>query len=285
MDVKMVLFGVGLSGLVSGVVYAVLLAIGSRVGSTSAKRWALGPALAAGYLAGQGATAWPSSDVTDRIPWIALGALILGGLEALWPPPAWSRIENRLIFAALAVLVMLGPAVQETWATKETMGWLSALGLVIVVAWASLEGLASRSRGVAFALPLIAMTGGAGAVMLLSGSLVMGQLGGALTAALAAAWVVSWWAPPLELGRGSLPVLVLILSALVLEAHVYASLTTVGAALVASSTLAPWVTRIGPIARLAPWKAAIIGVVLVLIPIGVAAGLAIAEAAASSVEY
>jgi hypothetical protein len=218
--------------------------------------------------------AWPQSDVTDRIPAIALAATILGFFEGAWPSPAWARWENRILFSVATLGVMLGPAaaITETLGTRETNLWLLGLGAGILISWVSLDAIAARITGVALAVPLLVATGGASAVLVLAHSIVLGQLGGGLAAVLGAAWLVSWWGSPLNLARGGVTVLVLVVAALVLEGHIYANLPASGAVLIAAAPLTLWVTRIGFIRRRAPWVVALVGAIAVLIPLGVAAG-------------
>ncbi len=239
--------------------------------------------LAAGYLAGHVAVAWPMSDVTDRIPWLVLAVAALGTLEAAWPAPAWTRWENRLLFSVLTLAVILSaaPAVVEALGTRETTGWTFALWAGIVLSWTNLEALAGRMTGVAIVLPLLVVAGGA-SVTLAIWSIVPGQLGGALTAALAGAWVVAGRGGPLSLARGGITVLVLVLAALILYAHVYAGMATSCVVLLAVSPLTLWVTRIGPIRRLASWQAALIGATAALVPVGVAAKLAYTATSSTS---
>ena len=279
--VEVFLLNVGLPALVSAVVLAVGLAIARRGPVAAPVRPAL--ALAAGYLAGHVAVAWPMSDVTDRIPWLVLAVTALGTLEAAWPAPAWVRWENRLLFSVLTLAVMLSaaPAIVAALGTRESTRWIFGLGAGIVLSWTNLEALAGRMNGVAIVLPLLVVAGGA-SVTLAIWSIVPGQLGGALTAALAGAWVVSWWGGPLSLARGGITVLVLVLAALILYAHVYAGMATSCVVLLAVSPLTLWITRIGPIRRLAPWQAALIGAMAALVPVGVAAGLAYAATSSAS---
>jgi hypothetical protein len=273
--VEAFLLNVGLPALVSAVVLAVALAITRRGGPSRDVGWGVALAVGAGYLAGHFAVAWPMSDVTDRIPWLAVVATALGTLEAAWPTPAWARWENRVLFSALVLAVMLSaaPAIVEALGTRASILWVAAVGAGIVVSWANLEGLAARSTGVALVLPLLAVTGGA-SIVLAIWSLVPGQLGGALTAALGGAWVASWWRGPLSLARGGVTILIMVLAALILYAHVFAEMAVSCVALLAVAPLMIWVTRIGPIRRLASWQAGLIGVAVVLVPIGIAAWLA-----------
>jgi len=278
---KSILLGVMVPAVVSAVVLFIAHLLGRRSESTRSFDWGLPLAVGLGYLAGHLGIAWPSADVTDRIPWLVLGAIALGTLGAAWPGPLWARWENGLLFSAVALLAMLGPTIQETWGTRETNLWMAALGGGVVLSWANLETLAVRIKGAAFMVPLLAWVGGASAVLLLSGSMVLGRLGGALAAALFGAWTVSWRNSPINLARGVLAVVIVTLAALLLEGHVYAQATTVGVGLIAVAPLLLWITPLGPIQNRRPWLATLLGTVVVLIPIGIATGLALMAESAS----
>jgi len=111
--------------------------------------------------------------------------------------------------------------------------------------------------------------------------MVLGRLGGALAAALFGAWTVSWRNSPINLARGVLAVVIVTLAALLLEGHVYAQATTVGVGLIAVAPLLLWITPLGPIQNRRPWLATLLGTVVVLIPIGIATGLALMAESAS----
>jgi hypothetical protein len=279
-----VLVGLVLPAVVAAAALVVAFVLAKLSGRGSSGPWKIALALGAGYLAGHIAIAWPSSDVTDRIPPLAVAAMVLGMLEATWPGPPWARWENRLLLSALVVGLIVEPARASLEETQGLRGFWIAMGivgLVIFASWTNLEALAARVRGVAIALPMLVVAGGMSAVLALSGSMLLGQLGGALTAALAAAWIASWRGEPLSLSRGGVPVLVVVLSALALEGQVYSPAPgkTTMLALVAVAPFALWILRIGPLRRLAPWQAALLGAVIALVPIGVALGMALTASA------
>ena len=67
---------------------------------------------------------------------------------------------------------------------------------------------------------------------------------------------------------------VAVLTALVLEGYVYASLPLPSALLLAAAPGAAWLTRVSPSRRLGPWASAAIGVVVVFAPVCLAVGIA-----------
>ena len=60
-----------------------------------------------------------------------------------------------------------------------------------------------------------------------------------------------------------------------LEGYVYASLPASVALLLSMAFAMSWVTRLGPARRLGPWAYATLGAVAVMIPVGIAVGLAV----------
>jgi hypothetical protein len=250
-----------------------------RGGFAGGDRVAAAAALGAGYLAGHlgnAPPAFPPLDVTDRLPWLAGAATLLGILEAARPSPAWARWENRLLMAALVLGVVLGPVLEATAATRPGQAWLAGLGLALLLSWANLEALAARLPGAVLGPALLLVAVGAAAALVLSGSLVLGQLGGALAAALAAVGVLSGRSVGLSLGGGGVAVLVATLGALLLEGHVYAALPASAACALAAAPAATWAGAVGPIRRAARWKAALVAAVATLVPVGLALGLVLA---------
>jgi hypothetical protein len=234
--------------------------------------------LGLGYIIGHVALAWPAFppiDVTDRLPWLALAAMVVGLLESLWPISNRLRWATRLSLLALTLLAILGPIARETVRTGAGVAWLAVVGVSAFVSWVLLERLFNRlsKGGIEWLLVLIA--GSSAALLLVSGSLVLGQLGLVLAAVLGALALISWRAARPMLDRGALLVVLSVLTALVLDGHVYAFVPVSSALLLAASPLAAWVDKIGPARRLGPRGAAIVRGLAVMVPLAVAIGLAL----------
>lgn len=283
MDLKSALLGLLIPGLAACLAWILAWGIG-RLARSSAASWGVGLAIGAGYVAGHFWIAWPSSDVTDRIPFVVLAAAVLGLLEWSWPSPAWARWENRILLSALVVVVMVGPADLEVLGVRKPILWQICLGVGILLSWTNLESLARRITGVAIALPLVVVCSGAGASLLLSGGMVLARLAGALTVSLAAIWLLSIRSAPLSLARCAIPVVVVALASLLLEGHVYAELPTLGLILLAASPAMLWITQVPWLRRMAPWRRAVVGTLAVMLPLGLAAATTLSGSRAEGTE-
>jgi hypothetical protein len=251
----------------------------SRKGGSepSPRRMALG--IGAGFIAGALTLGWPPPfppmDVADRTPWAALAATVFAGLA---PRAAWARWVGLTALAALVYVVTLGPILSDTSSTRAGLAWLVAVGLVVLASWASFAALGERLEGAAFMGPVLVMAAGISVVLIASHSIVLCWLGLALTSALAAPGVASWFWPLGRTVRGAVPIILVVLTALVLNGHVYADVPTSSALVLAAAPAAAWLARLGPVRRGAPWVAALVAVGATLVPIAVAVGLALAAA-------
>jgi len=252
-----------------------VMAVGASAGVAAVvaglgrRRWWGAAAVGLAYVAGHAAVARPAVppvEVTDRLPWVALAAAALAVYEAARPSAAVGRGVGRCLLGALTLGLMLGPV------HNPGVVWFGATVAVALASWVNLGALAAGPQGSDVFRGLLITAGGAGVVLLLSGSAVLGILGLALTAALAGGWLGARGVPP----EGSLPTAAVVLGALVLEGYVYASLPASGALLLAAAPAGTWVGRLGPARRLGPWASATLGAACVLVPVGIAVGLAVA---------
>jgi hypothetical protein len=283
----LVLYVVVVPALLAAVTAMVVGFAGRRLGIGGAGQAAVALALGAGALAAQFAVAWPHFppiEVTDRIPWLVGVAMLLGLLESTHPTPAWARWENRLLLVVLVLGLILEPVHRTEWPSRHVLAVEGALVLGMLYGWMNLERLAA-SRSTAVLGPAILAVGASTAVALLLGhNLVLFRIAGGLTAALGAAWVLSWWLPDASLSRGGVTVLVATVAALLIEGHVYSypGFPLASAILLAVSPLAAWPAFVGPARRLASWQSALLAAVLCLLPAAIAVGLALS---ASPGEY
>jgi hypothetical protein len=277
--VEMAWFVVVVPALAAAVTLVAAGWVGRRAGLAGGDQAAVALGLGAGALAAQlvnARPAFPPVEVTDRIPWIVAAAMLLGLCESVRPSPGWARWENRLLLTALVLGLILGPVLGEDWPTRSALARQGGLALVLLAAWANLESLASRRSTAMLGPALLVVAASAGVALMMSGSLVLGQLGLGLASALAAAWVVSWWLRGPSLRRGGIPVLFATYGALLIVGHIYSGLPAPAAYLLAAAPLAAWVGFVGPTRRLAAWQATLLGALATLVPAAVAMGLAIA---------
>jgi len=274
---ELLLFVVVVPALVAALLVVLAGWAGRRAGLAGAGPAAIALALGAGAIAAQIAIArpaFPPIDVNDRVPWLVLAAVLLGLCESIHPSPAWARWENRLLLAVLAVGVVLGPVLGADWPTRRDLAVQGGLVLAVLVAWVNLETLAAARSTAVLGPSLLVVTAGTAFALLFSGYIVLGRICGGLTAALGAVWVLSWWLPDRSLSRGGVPVLVVTCTAFLIMGHIYSGLPLPAALLLGAAPLMLWPAWVGPARRLAPWQSALLAAALVLLPVGVAVGLA-----------
>src|SRR4051794_32643474 len=190
------LFVVLVPALVAAAVVAASGWVGRRVGIAASGPASVALALGAGEFAAHAGSlplSFPPLEVTERIPYLVLAATLLGLCESIRPAPGWARWENRLLLTLLTLGLILGPVLGPDWPDRTSMARQGGLVLIVLVVWASLDALAARRSTAVLGPALLIAAACASASLVLSGSLVLGKLGGGLTAALGAVWVVSWW--------------------------------------------------------------------------------------------
>lgn len=161
----------------------------------------------------------------------------------------------RVAVAALAVPVLLrgsvyvtdlaGPGSRE-WSPGQT--WLTyvALAAALLTAWAALERLAARTRGVTALACVTGAVLGAGVVLMLSGYATGGPLGLPLAAALGAAAVAALAGKAEASATGAIGVGVVGLFALLVVGRLFAGLSDLNAALLFAAPLFAWLPEALP---------------------------------------
>ena len=147
--------------------------------------------------------------------------------------------------------------------------------LVLLGTWANLEALAARRATAVLGPSLLVVAASTGAALLLTGTLILGELGGGLAVALGVVWLLSIRKPDRSLSPGGITVLFATFAALLIEGHVYSGLPT-AAYLFAIAPMAAWLGFVGPARRWAGWKSALLSTIATLVPAAMALGLAIA---------
>ncbi|MGH8808040.1 MAG: hypothetical protein ACREX0_09200, partial [Noviherbaspirillum sp.] len=166
-----------------GVALALLFALRRTSGPLAAF------ALAAGFVASYFAVfhaQWSPLPKTalDWLLWLALAGTA-GAVLAERLPRAAARMIVRLLLSLASAALVVWPALPSLGLQAAGMLAISA-GVLICVAWSGLAWTAqSQSRPTPAPL-LMVIAGGAGLVLMLDASAALGQLSGALAAALAA---------------------------------------------------------------------------------------------------
>src|SRR5437763_14691829 len=165
-------------------------------GKKNARR-ALGP-LAIGLAYGTGQlviTGWksfPPADTTNWLPYFALGAAALGVFvperrEESRPSErrAWPHLLVFALITAGALRLLLKPKFQYGWSLGQGWLWLTGLALAIVFLSVVVDLLAQRTqRPIELPTYLLIVCAGVVGALMLSGSILLGQLATVLGAAI-----------------------------------------------------------------------------------------------------
>ncbi len=243
-------------------------------------------ALAAGFLAGYGliyaSFAFPPRQSLDWLPILALAAWPLSMLVRRPRFPAWLRMLIGATFVLLAGALLLAPLLPQA-------GWMRAAGTLLVIgalwagAWFYLDHIAPR--GAAAGVVLLVIAAGNAAVAVLAGSVMLGQLGGAASAALGGWLLLNWPCPRIPLGHAGTAVMATALAGLMLVGRFYAD-TPVLPALLLLAALGTSACALFLVERYRPESAPAITTLWVgvaaLVPVIAAVGLAVYQHFSSS---
>ena len=255
------------------VVAAGICSLGLYVGRDRARKAlapvAIGIAYLSGHLFVAGWATFPPSDTTNWLPYFALAVGVLGALCELFPTKAWIRVIVLVAVSTGALRLLLKPRFQYGWSVSQGWVWILSLAGAILLLALILDALV-RLPVMAIELPawLAIIAGGTFAALMLSGSMLLGQLAALLGAAVFGTLV--FVARKVALGRGVAPVFALLLGVLLTSGYFFAELPLASAILLAC---APGFALL-PIGT--PGKMLAFGIrsALVSLPVLVAIGLA-----------
>jgi hypothetical protein len=219
--------------------------------------------------------------LSSAIMWlfyIAAGFTLLGLVDASVRLP--SALRAVLVFvAAVAASGMLlrFEFTNHVWDPQHGVLWLSAIALVTLLWWITLEQTAVGGAIVA-PLAMGALGGSSALIIAVLVEQTTGQAIGAMTIAVGVAMVMMIWSGKASLARGTAMVVAGVgVSALAAEYFV-SSLPLQFVLLLAFAPVMLWSGRVPAIRRMRPWRRTAVRFVLLLIPLGVAVVLAILQA-------
>jgi hypothetical protein len=247
-------------------------------GAGSLGAWAGPLALGAGTLLAQiliqGIPPLPPLEATHWIPLLVLAAAVLGALVNALKLPAWLRHALAAGFSALIPFLTLRPLLGSGWSALEAAAWLGGSAAGIFLLWTVLEAAAHQTQGPVVPVALGAITAGTALVLVLTGSILLGQLAGGLAASLGAVALLALWNPERSLGRGGVAPWVTAFAALWLNGAVYSEMTILPGVLLASAPLLVLLARLGRLRALKGWLAATVVAMLAALPVAAAVLLA-----------
>ena len=179
--------------------------------------------------------------------------------------------------------LVFGPLVGGMWTAGQGAAWMIGLGAA-TFALATVLDIRAARLGPAMPLVLMVPAIGMSAAQHFAHSYIFAILSGALAATTGALWVVSWFSPRMNLARATIPIYAVVYAGLAFGGMFYAELPKASGLALAVAPLASFIDRVGPwrIGRdedgeptRGDWKTSLARVMAMLVPIGVAVGLAL----------
>ncbi|MBI3467177.1 MAG: hypothetical protein HY000_29545 [Planctomycetes bacterium] len=265
-----IVFGVGLPAIIAGVVLVIAWRPWRSQPTQTGGEWggplALGVGFAVAYLTLLGRPPFPPIDSTDWLFFLALLLTVCGVVDSLWSISGWRRWVLGLANPTLSVSLLLWPLARNTWSQIEGVAWIAALAATVWLWWIALDTHAGRDAAVSPLLQLVAVSGVASLVLMLSASLKLAQLGGALTGAVGASFVLALVGKSRVSARGTIQVFVVLFLGLVISGHFFASLTALNAVLLGAAPLLTWIDQIPTVQKLRAWQRGAVGTTAVILP-------------------
>jgi hypothetical protein len=234
--------------------------------------------LAAAYLAGHlyvhGWPGLPPAESAGWPFWLALPALAAALAASAEAAPVWLRLGLVILASASAPLAMLRSRIANAWSPGESALAVAAIGAALAAWCLLLIGVERRGATKLLFTQAALSVLAAFAAILLSGSVVLGRLAGAVAAALGAAALLAPLASGDPRRSGSLAAVPIVLGSILIAAVVYAELPAWSAGCLALSTLAGAAMRFAPLSGLAGWRRAAAWLLAAALPAGVVVGAA-----------
>ena len=151
------------------------------------------------YGVALGGIAFPPREATHWLPFVAIGAAICGAVIEF--STGVGRSVVRLIAALATAWAVLQLQVFSRWPVLISIGWLVAITLILFATSRLIEREgASRGTPAEILLGMALAVGFGGVALFLGGSVVLGQICGALGLFLAGLTVLSFFLRPAHLG-------------------------------------------------------------------------------------
>jgi hypothetical protein len=178
--------GVLLPSLVAAVLYVLARFVPGRLGMALRAGSVAGAVLLA-YILLIGMPAWPVGGSPS-------GIIAASALAAVWPLLEGAVARRvwmaRFLMLAVIAIVVLKPLL-ASWATLDSVRYLLYATFVGIIAWAVIERGSEQMYPSSTLAVLLVMCAGSAAAIAMGGSLSLGQLAGALAAAVGVAMVLA----------------------------------------------------------------------------------------------
>ena len=206
-----------------------------------ANSWADAIAIGVGYAVGHVVTAgWPAFppiEATQWLPYFGIAVTVLAMIDALLRPPGSVRAVVWFLCSAGILLLLLISRFQYGWSLFTGVLWIAGLATALLLLTSFLDKTARRDASISLPLILAIVAGGTGLALMLSGSMLLGQLAFVLAGAFGAIVIVGMLLPNAINGRGIAPVSATLLCALWLSGYFFSDLPPVSGLLLLVSPI------------------------------------------------
>ena len=241
--------------------------------------WGGALAFSAGYAAGHWILARPLYPPATALHWLfylMLAAGVLALFERWWTTRTWIRWPVFAALCGVCLWLELGSMFEFTWSTSQAFLWPPALVLTATIVWGLLDRLATKRPGVSLPWVLWLAAAATSGALVLSRSALQGQLAGTLAGISGAAVALAFWLPRLSMSTGALTVFMTAYAGLLWQGHFYSELPLSCAVLLLAAPVAAWAGETPRVIAWPPWKATLMRLGCVAVPLAVAVGIALA---------
>jgi hypothetical protein len=276
-DPIQLLLGLGVPLLIA----AVLAWIGGRAPRGSS--WGAIVGLAIGLLVAYRAflSRWsplPAIEAPERIVVFTVGLTIAAVLLSWRGVPWIARVLLAIAANVLIVWYVFRPMPVSSLPVNRMWTYVAITAAASLVLTGLIERIGQRSGSVAMALVLGPLAAGVGAINMLTDNAKLGDLGAAIGVMIFGWLLAALFTKNGTLSRGPVIVCMAALAALLSFGYFGSqSMTTIQLVLIAAAPCLACVAELPPVRRWKGWRQELIRLVLVVIPIGVAVGIAVPE--------
>lgn len=268
--------------LIPGVISGLIILLLSLVGIHKGRPWIIPLATGGGYAGAHWAiTGIPGFPPLESTQWIFIFTPIATGL-GIYTASKAGRGPRRSIFISLfiAVLSLALPALMSiplfkyTWTLSRGIGVVFLWALFLFILWWLMEKVLEGEGPMPYIATLIVMNSAGGIALILSGSIILGQLAGALSAALVPVGIFLLITKGRIYPYGLPPLAAMITGGLWMGGYLFSEMPLWSIALLGLSILAPVICETPYLRRGTPWKKALISGLIAFIPAALALGIA-----------